>query len=173
MLSAGSTLTYVSDSVETQHAWGSAATPFEALGGETVIRGVVEDFYDLVNAEAPVLRAMLPKDDSTSRRKLGDYLIEWTGGPALYTPVRGHPRMRMRHMPFVITETDAVDWFRCMGMALDGRGISGPVRSFLDERLRALALHMVNTDEDDPKTQDRRSLDLRTEPHRPDTGDTS
>lgn len=146
------------------NAWGDAATPFEALGGEEVIRSVVEDFYDAVDAEAPTLRAMLPKDDSGSRRKLGDYLIEWTGGPALYTPARGHPRMRMRHMPFTITESDAVDWLACMASSLDANGVSGPVRSFLDGRLTALALHMVNTEENDPGLATRRSLDLRTAP---------
>lgn len=142
--------------------WGHAATPFDALGGESVIRSIVEDFYDVVDAEAPVLRAMLPKDDTTSRRKLGDYLIEWTGGPALYSVERGHPRMRMRHMPFVITETDAVVWLGCMAKALDANSVEGPVRGFLDERLRALALHMVNTDADDPRADDRRSLDIRS-----------
>lgn len=146
------------------NAWGEAATPYDALGGEAVIRAVVEDFYDAINADAPILRAMLPKDDSGSRRKLGDYLIEWTGGPALYTPVRGHPRMRMRHMPFTITAPDAVVWLACMAKALDANHVSGTVRLFLDERLTALAMHMVNTDEDDPRTAQRRSLDLRTAP---------
>jgi hypothetical protein len=53
---------------ETRHAWGDAATPFDAIGGEPKIRAVVETFYDLIDRDAPVLRAMLPIDDSTSRR---------------------------------------------------------------------------------------------------------
>lgn len=145
---------------QTTHPWGDAATPFEALGGEPVIRSIVEDFYDLIDAEAPVLRAMLPKDDSTSRRKLGDYLVEWTGGPALYTPVRGHPRMRMRHMPFVIAQSDAQEWLDCMRRALDMNDVKGDVRTFLDQRIEQLALHLVNADDDDPQTDVRRSLSV-------------
>jgi hemoglobin len=143
---------------ETRHAWGDAATPFDAMGGEPKIRAVVETFYDLIDERAPVLRAMLPKDDSTSRRKLGDYLVEWTGGPALYTPVRGHPRMRMRHMPFVITEQDAHQWLECMSEAFDQHGVGGDVRAFLDERIKQLAHHMVNAAADDPRTRDRRRI---------------
>ena len=129
---------------ETPNAWGDAATPFDAIGGESKIRAVVETFYDRIDSDAPVLRAMLPKDDSTSRRKLGDYLVEWTGGPALYTPQRGHPRMRMRHMPFSIGESEVDEWLACMKYALDTNEVSGPIRSFLDERITALAHHMQN-----------------------------
>ena len=138
---------------ETTHPWGTAATPYEALGGEPTIRAIVESFYDLIDSDAPVLRAMLPKDDSTSRRKLGDYLVEWTGGPALYTPVRGHPQMRMRHMPFVIAQSDSRKWLECMNRALDMNGIDGDVRTFLDQRIEQLALHMVNSDDDPNKAK--------------------
>lgn len=129
---------------ETTHAWGDATTPFDAIGGESKIRAIVDTFYDRIDNEAPVLRAMLPKDDSTSRRKLADYLVEWTGGPALYTPERGHPRMRMRHMPFSIGEFEVGEWLACMKYALDMNGVSGPIRTFLDEKITALAHHMQN-----------------------------
>jgi len=146
------------------HPWGDESSPFEALGGEAVIRSIVEDFYDIIDAEAPVLRAMLPKDDSTSRRKLGDYIVEWTGGPELYTPERGHPRMKMRHMPFVIAESDARQWLACMTKALDVNDVNGDVRAFLDQRIEQLAWHLVNSSDDDPNTADRRRLTLNQEP---------
>jgi hemoglobin len=135
---------YLLGMVETTHAWGEAATPFDAIGGEPKIRAVVETFYDLIDSDAPVLRAMLPKDDSTSRRKLGDYLVEWTGGPSLYTPERGHPRMRARHLPFAIGEREVEQWLGCMAGALDDNDVTGAVRDFLDERITALAHHMRN-----------------------------
>ena len=71
--------------------WGPEPTPYEALGGEDRIRSIVDDFYDEIDREAPTLRAMLPRDDTVSRDKLHAYLVEWTGGPARYTPTRGHP----------------------------------------------------------------------------------
>lgn len=126
------------------HEWGDAPTPYEAIGGDEVLRGVVDRFYDIIDAEVPTLRAMLPADDRVSRDKLHAYLVEWTGGPARYTPSRGHPRMRMRHLPFAIGEEEVASWLDAMGRALDDNDVVGPVRRFLDDRLTALAHHMRN-----------------------------
>ena len=129
---------------ETEHPWGNEDTPFIELGGEEAIRGIVERFYDIVDADAPTLRAMLPANDTVSRQKLFEYLVEWTGGDNLYSSHRGHPRMKMRHMPFAIGGDEVTTWLACMKQALDDNEVSGPVRSFLDDRLGALASHMQN-----------------------------
>jgi hemoglobin len=127
-----------------KHEWGNELTPFLALGGEKRIRAIVERFYDIINAQAPVLRAMLPANDAVSRQKLYEYLVEWTGGDDLYSTHRGHPRMRMRHMPFAIGEDEVKSWLACMSEALDDNDVQGPVRGFLDDRFGALAIHMQN-----------------------------
>jgi len=129
---------------DTENPWGAFATPFDALGGEAKIRSIVDRFYDLVDADAPVLRAMLPRDDSVSREKLSAYLVEWTGGPELYTPERGHPRMRMRHAPFEIGPDEVETWLRCFAQSLDDNQVEGEIRDFLDTRITALAHHMQN-----------------------------
>jgi hemoglobin len=126
------------------HPWGSEDTPFLALGGEEPIRTIVDRFYDIIDADAPTLRAMLPANDAVSRQKLYEYLVEWTGGDDLYSSHRGHPRMRMRHMPFAIGEHEVKTWLACMSEALDDNDVQGPVRGFLDDRLGALAIHMQN-----------------------------
>lgn len=124
--------------------WGPFDTPFDALGGAGTIRAIVDRFYDIVDTDAPALRAMLPKDDAGSRDKLHAYLVEWTGGPELYSAVRGHPRMRMRHAPFSIGPEEVRTWLSCFGQSLDDNDVTGDVRSFLDERIAALAHHMQN-----------------------------
>ncbi len=129
---------------DTANAWGPYPTPFDALGGEEKVRSIVDRFYDIVNVDAPVLRAMLPKDDSVSRDKLSAYLVEWTGGPELYTLERGHPRMRMRHAPFAIGPDEVDMWLRCFTQSLDENAVEGEVRTFLDTRITALAHHMQN-----------------------------
>ena len=130
---------------KTVHPWGSFDTPYLALGGEERIRSIVEDFYDIIDRDAPVLRAMLPANDSVSRQKLFEYLVEWTGGEDLYSSNRGHPRLRMRHIPFAIGEDEVDTWLACMSKCLDANGVEGDIRSFLDDRLSALAHHMRNT----------------------------
>lgn len=125
--------------------WGLEATPYEAAGGEDGVRALVEAFYDRIDSESPDLRAMLPRDDSGSRLKLFEYLSGWLGGPNLYEQKRGHPRLRMRHIPFPIGRAEAAEWMRCMRLAMDDAGIRRELREFLDVRLGALAEHMVNT----------------------------
>jgi hemoglobin len=128
----------------TTHEWGPEATPYEALGGEESIRLLVDRFYDIVDADAPTLRAMLPANDSVSRDKLYAYLVEWTGGPDLYSATRGHPRLNKRHLPFAIGKDEVSSWLQCMARALDDTDVQGRVREFLDQRLTDLAQRMQN-----------------------------
>ncbi|HEX9864041.1 MAG TPA: group II truncated hemoglobin, partial [Acidimicrobiia bacterium] len=100
------------------HPWGDAPTPYEEIGGDSSVRALVEEFYDIIDAESPRLRAMLPRDTSTSRQKLYEFLSGWLGGPALYMERRGHPRLRLRHMPFDIGTPEAEEWMRCMAKAI-------------------------------------------------------
>jgi hemoglobin len=101
-----------------RYPWGAKATPYEEIGGDQRVRSLVEKFYDIVEAESPVLTAMLPSDTSGSRQKLYEFLSGWMGGPQLYFERRGHPRLRLRHMPFPIDTHAAEEWTRCMRQAL-------------------------------------------------------
>ena len=87
---------------------------------------------------------MLPKNTVNTRQKFYMYLSGWLGGPPLYELKWGHPRLRMRHQPFPIGQTEANEWMRCMRQALANEGVEEPLRSFLDARLAPLADHMIN-----------------------------
>jgi hemoglobin len=126
------------------HAWGDEATPYLAIGGDEGVRRLVEAFYDRIEAESPELRAMLPHDTSTSRQKLYEFMSGWLGGPPLYVEKRGHPRLRMRHFPFAIGTAQAIEWMRCMRLAMEDASVGEPLRSFLDERLAMSAMHVRN-----------------------------
>ena len=128
----------------TAHPWGEAATPYEEIGGEERVRQVAESFYDVIEAESPTLRAMLPASTRNTRQKFFMYLSGWLGGPPLYEQKWGHPRLRMRHMPFPIGRDEAAEWMRCMRQALKQVGVEEPLRAFLVERLEPLAQHMQN-----------------------------
>ncbi|HWB89108.1 MAG TPA: group II truncated hemoglobin [Acidimicrobiia bacterium] len=130
----------------TAHPWGDADTPYLEIGGEEPTRLLAETFYDVIEEQSPRLRAMLPVDTNNTRRKLFMYLSGWLGGPPLYEERWGHPRLRMRHLPFSIGAAEAAEWLRCMGVALDRCGVTGQLRVFLEERLTPLAEHMRNQD---------------------------
>ncbi|HSF84534.1 MAG TPA: group II truncated hemoglobin [Acidimicrobiia bacterium] len=126
------------------HPWGDADSPYEGMGGDAAVRRLADLFYDQVDAAAPTLRAMLPRNDATSRQKLYEFLSGWLGGPNLYMEKRGHPRLRMRHFPFEIGRDEVIDWLRCMAAALDELGVDGQLRAYLDVQFTRSALWMQN-----------------------------
>lgn len=131
---------------ENAHPWGDADTPYLELGGDEEVRRLVDTFYDRVDASSPVLRAMLPKNDSGSRTKLYEFLSGWMGGPPLYIEKRGHPRLRMRHLRFPIGTLEIDEWMRCMRDALDECEVTGSLRTFLETRFDESAHWMRNQD---------------------------
>ena len=124
--------------------WGESATPYEEIGGQPGVRSLAETFYDVIEEDSPLLREMLPANTRNTRQKFFMYLSGWLGGPSLYEERYGHPRLRMRHLPFPIDEAAAGEWMRCMRLALDRVGIEGALREFLETRLAPLADHMKN-----------------------------
>lgn len=128
----------------TAHPWGNGETPYEEIGGEDGVRRLAETFYDVIEEHSPMLRAMLPASTRNTRQKFFMYLSGWLGGPSLYEERWGHPRLRMRHLPFTIGDEEAAEWIRCMGLAMDRVGIKGSLRTFLEDRLGPLVLHMRN-----------------------------
>lgn len=134
----------IGPTTDRRRPWGDAATPYDELGGDDGVRALVEAFYDLIEAESPVLRAMLPNNTSTSRQKLYEFLSGWLGGPPLYMERRGHPRLRMRHMPFDIGSFEAREWMRCMMKALDSIGAGAQLSGFLQTELGRTAEGMRN-----------------------------
>ncbi len=127
--------------------WGDAATPFEEIGGADGVRALAEAFYDVIGEDSPRLREMLPVNTSKTREKFFMYLSGWLGGPPLYEEKWGHPRLRMRHLPFQIGRFEAVEWMRCMRQALKRSGVGSPLAEFLEDRFEQLADHMRNQTE--------------------------
>lgn len=96
-------------------------SPYQQLGGDTAVRKLVDRFYDLMDQDpaAATIRNMHPDDLTESRNKLYEFLSGFLGGPALYHQKRGHPKLRMRHLPFKIDEQARDEWLGCMNQALE------------------------------------------------------
>ena len=132
---------------ESTHPWGDSNTPFEEIGGAEQVEALSNAFYDVIEEESPILRDMLPASTANTRKKLAMYLSGWLGGPPLYEDRWGHPRLRMRHMPFSIGEAEAAEWMRCMRIAMARTEVPESLRDFLDARFGQLAVHMRNRTE--------------------------
>lgn len=108
-------------------------TPFEWIGGESKVRALVDRFYDLMDLEPDyaALRASHGSTLSDARDKLFWFLCGWLGGPQHYQERFGHPRLRMRHMPFSIGIQERDQWLACMDQAMAETGVD----PLLHERL--------------------------------------
>jgi len=129
--------------MSTQHP---TRTPYEALGGEPVLRDLVHDFYRLMDElpEAYAVRKLHPENLAGSEEKLFMYLSGWMGGPNLFVEQFGHPRLRSRHLPFSITTQERDQWLMCMRQAMDIHVTDAALRARLFEALSDLADHMRN-----------------------------
>jgi hemoglobin len=119
---------------------------FERIGGAVTIDRLVESFYRRMDAlpEAKSIRAMHPADLTSTKQVLKRYLSEWTGGPKLYSPEKGHPRLRQRHLGFPIGDAERDAWLLCMRGALGEQVSDEGARQELDLALSRLADWMRN-----------------------------
>lgn len=123
-----------------------AETLHELLGGDGGVRRLVDRFYDVMDRDpqARTIRELHPPDLAESRDKLYEFLSGWTGGPALYHEKRGHPRLRLRHLPFSIGRPEAAQWLYCMNVALRELEVPVPAAERLMQGLTMTAGHMIN-----------------------------
>lgn len=102
-------------------AGGAAATDtvWAQLGGTDTFERLVRAFYRGVR-EDEVLAPMYPDEDwEGAIWRLRAFLEQYWGGPTTYSEQRGHPRLRMRHMPFAVTPDARDRWLAHMHAALD------------------------------------------------------
>ena len=86
--------------------------------GEATIRDLVSAFYQQVRTD-DILGPMYPVEDLTgAEERLRDFLIYRFGGSTRYLETRGHPRLRMRHFPFVIDTAAKERWLHLMDIAM-------------------------------------------------------
>lgn len=123
-------------------------TFYEAVGGEEFFTRLVGRFYEGV-AEDEELRAMYPEEDlGPAEDRLRLFLMQYWGGPRTYNEQRGHPRLRMRHVPFRIGLRERDLWLKHMRAAVDSVEIPEPLERQLWEYMVMAAHSMVNVPEE-------------------------
>jgi len=121
----------------------SGPTVYEVVGGQAFFDALVDRFYDRVEHD-PRLRPMYPADLGPGKRALAMFLAQYWGGPPEYSAEKGHPRLRMRHLPFVIDEAARDAWLTAMLAAVTDSGADAEVQAALREYFTTAATHMIN-----------------------------
>ncbi len=120
-------------------------TLYEHVGGSAFFAALVERFYDGVEHD-PLLRPLYPHDLGPGKRALQLFLEQYWGGPGTYSEEKGHPRLRMRHAPFVIGPAERDRWLHHMVGAVTRSGPSPEIEARLLEYFEMAATAMINHD---------------------------
>ena len=131
------------------------ATVLEDLGGEAVVRALVDRFYDIIETapEGAGLLNLHFQGHGLAHVRLEqfDFLCGFFGGRRYYAERHGHMNLRELHAHVPIRTKDAEDWLHCMTQALDDTGIHGPARVRIEAAFDRAAHMLVNQ----PAGQDR------------------
>ncbi|HEY9290154.1 MAG TPA: globin [Microlunatus sp.] len=120
-------------------------TFYEQFGGAPAFATLVHRFYQGV-ADDPELRALYPEEDlGPAEDRLRMFLEQYWGGPTTYSEQRGHPRLRMRHVPFAVTPDMRDRWLKHMRAALDEVALPADQDQLFWDYLSRAAYAMVNT----------------------------
>jgi hemoglobin len=116
---------------------------FAAIGEEG-FRRLIAAFYRQVPGDE-ILGPMYPPGDlAGAEERLRDFLIGRFGGPQRYVERRGHPRLRMRHMPFAVNPAARQRWLELMANALDEARLPQDVDAYLREFFDGVSAMLVN-----------------------------
>ena len=89
-----------------------------AAMGEQAIFDMLRDFYRELGQSA--IRELFPEDLDEASKKSARFFVGLMGGPPLYHQQHGNPRMRARHLPFVIDDAAREVWLACFNRVLEG-----------------------------------------------------
>ena len=119
---------------------------FIAVGGRPFFDALVERFYADVEHDE-VLRPMYPEDLSEPIRNTAGFLAQfWGGGTEQYSDERGHPRLRGRHMPFVIGQRERDHWLKHMLSSVAASDAPDHIKARMVEYFEMASTHMINQD---------------------------
>jgi hemoglobin len=118
-------------------------TVFEVVGGQPYFDALVDRFYARVEVDAD-LRPLYPDDLAPGRRSLALFLGQYWGGPPAYSAEKGHPRLRMRHAPFVIGTRQRNAWVAAMLATVDESDAPEVAKDALREYFEMAATAMIN-----------------------------
>ncbi len=127
-------------------------TFYDRVGGHPTFVKLVRVFYEGV-ADDPVLRPLYPGTDlSAAETHLRMFLEQYWGGPGTYSEQRGHPRLRMRHVPFRVDAAARDHWLSHMRAAVDSLALSAEDDDELWNYLTMAAHSLVNTFDEPEET---------------------
>ncbi|MDJ0316025.1 globin [Arthrobacter sp. H35-MC1] len=119
-------------------------TFYGQIGGHETFKKMIHVFYQGIAAD-PLLRAMYAEEDlGPAEHRMLMFMEQYWGGPRTYLEERGHPRLRMRHVPFAVTPEARDRWLAAMRKGVDAVQLSPMHEATLWDYLERAAHSLVN-----------------------------
>ena len=113
--------------------------------GEDGFQRLVAAFYAQVPGD-DILGPMYPAGDLPgAEERLREFLVGRFGGPQRYIESRGHPRLRMRHMPFRLDQRARDRWVQLMDRALEQAALPDESAQLLRQFFHHMSTFLMNT----------------------------
>ena len=119
-------------------------TQVYSIIGEDGFTRLVHAFYARVPKDDLLGPMYKDHDLPGAEKRLRDFLVQRFGGPETYSQERGHPRLRMRHMPFAIDRTARDRWMSLMDRAIDEARLPSDVATLLREFFHGTTTFLIN-----------------------------
>jgi hemoglobin len=117
---------------------------YQQIGEEGFAR-LAAAFYKQVPTD-DILGPMYPAEDMHgAEERLRDFLVGRFGGPQRYMEQRGHPRLRMRHMPYKLDQAARDRWVQLMERALDDAKLPKESHDLLCAFFHHMASFLMNS----------------------------
>jgi len=116
---------------------------YDTLGNDGISK-IITEFYEIMRSD-DLIGKMYPENDwEGAEERLRDFLLFRFGGDPKYIQERGHPRLRMRHAPFLIGEKERDRWMEIMDEAMRRCEVPDDVFKSLHEFFAGVADFMRN-----------------------------
>ena len=120
-------------------------TVFDVIGEDGLTR-LVRGFYEQIHTDEILGPMYPPAELPEAERRLREFLIYRFGGPDRYIVERGHPRLRIRHAPFVVNQAARDRWFQLMNTSLEKAGFPPEIVAALRAFFAETASFLINSD---------------------------
>lgn len=120
----------------------------DTIGGEDVLRDLVEHFYDIIETtdEGAAIVKLHKRGHGMAHARIEqfNFLSGFMGGRRYFEEKYGHMDVKRMHEHVPISTQDAENWLTCMDRALEDKELSGPDIDRLCIAFRRIALMLVN-----------------------------
>ena len=123
--------------LQTEKPYGMGDTSYQAAGGETGIRRLVDAFYDRMSSDKrfATIHTMHTEVTEVSRDKLARFLCGWLGGPRLYAEKYGAIGIPRFHAHLAIATAERDQWLTCMAESVELQPFAPDFKEYLMTQL--------------------------------------